>query len=270
MAHRRRGRPHGDRARADRAHRAGRRAPAHGPQPQRPGRDRHAPVRQAARASTSRTGVLVPARGRSSGSPRSTSASSCPATRTCRRRSRCCFSHHLLAYAWMLARDFTRLRHAHEAADVLPLGSAALAGTTFPLDREYVAERARASRRSARTRWTRSRDRDFLLDLDLRVRGRARCTSRAWPRSSSSGRATSSASSRMDDEFSTGSSIMPQKKNPDFAELVRGKTGRVLGDLHVAARDAQGAAARVQQGHAGGQGAGVRRDRHARRLACAR
>ena len=81
-----------------------------------------------------------------SASPRSTSAWSCPATRTCRRRSRCCFSHHLLAYAWMLTRDFTRLRHAYEAADVLPLGSAALAGTTFPLDRDYVA-RGWASRR---------------------------------------------------------------------------------------------------------------------------
>jgi argininosuccinate lyase len=138
-------------------------------------------------------------------------------------------SHHLLAYAWMLTRDFVRIRHAHEAADVLPLGSAALAGTTFPLDRAGVAKQLGFSAITENSMDAVS-DRDFLIDL---VYACAVCQvhlSRLaeeliiWS-SDEFGFVT------MDDEFSTGSSIMPQKKNPDFAELVRGKTGRVLGDL---------------------------------------
>lgn len=139
------------------------------------------------------------------------------------------FSHHMLAYAAMLARDFTRLRHAHEAADVLPLGSAALAGTTFPLDREYVAERLGFADVSANSMDAVS-DRDFLLDLVYacavcQVHLSRLCEELIIWSSDEFGFIT------MDDEFSTGSSIMPQKKNPDFAELVRGKTGRVIGDL---------------------------------------
>jgi argininosuccinate lyase len=138
-------------------------------------------------------------------------------------------SHHLLAYAWMLTRDLTRLRHAHEAADVLVLGSAALAGTTYPLDREYVAQRLGFSAVSPNSMDAVS-DRDFLLDL---IYACAVCQTHLsrlaeeivlWS-TDEFGFIT------LDDEFSTGSSIMPQKKNPDFAELVRGKTGRVLGDL---------------------------------------
>jgi len=139
------------------------------------------------------------------------------------------FSHHILAYAWMLTRDFTRIRHAYEAADVLPLGSAALAGTTFPLDREYVANRLGFSAISENSMDAVS-DRDFLLDLGYACAVSQVHLSRLaeelilWS-SDEFGFVT------MDDEFSTGSSIMPQKKNPDFAELVRGKTGRVIGDL---------------------------------------
>jgi argininosuccinate lyase len=138
-------------------------------------------------------------------------------------------SHHLLAYYWMLTRDFTRLRHAHEAADVLPLGSAALAGTTYPLDRDYVAARLGFSAVSANSMDAVS-DRDFLLDLTYACAVAQTHLSRLaeeiilWS-TEEFGFVT------LDDEFSTGSSIMPQKKNPDFAELVRGKTGRVLGDL---------------------------------------
>ena len=140
-------------------------------------------------------------------------------------------SHHLLAYSWMLARDLTRLRHAHEAADTLPLGSAALAGTTYPLDREYVATRLGFSAVSANSMDAVS-DRDFMLDL---VYACAVCQTHLsrlaeeiilWS-TEEFGFVT------LDDEYSTGSSIMPQKKNPDFAELVRGKTGRVLGDLQT-------------------------------------
>ncbi|HEY5540097.1 MAG TPA: argininosuccinate lyase [Coriobacteriia bacterium] len=141
------------------------------------------------------------------------------------------FSHHLLAYSWMLARDLTRLRHAHEAADVLPLGSAALAGTTYPLDREYVAARLGFSAVSENSMDAVS-DRDFLLDLTYAAAVCQTHLSRLaeeiilWS-TEEFGFVT------LDDEFSTGSSIMPQKKNPDFAELVRGKTGRVLGDLQA-------------------------------------
>jgi argininosuccinate lyase len=139
------------------------------------------------------------------------------------------FSHHMLAYYWMLTRDFTRLNHAHEAADVLPLGSAALAGTTYPLDRDYVAARLGFSAVSANSMDAVS-DRDFLLDLTYACAVAQTHLSRLaeeiilWS-TEEFGFVT------LDDEFSTGSSIMPQKKNPDFAELVRGKTGRVLGDL---------------------------------------
>ncbi len=138
-------------------------------------------------------------------------------------------SHHLLAYAWMLTRDLTRVRHAHDAADVLPLGSAALAGTTYPLDREYVAARLGFSAVSANSMDAVS-DRDFLLDLVYACAVTQTHLSRLaeeiilWS-TDEFGFVT------LDDEFSTGSSIMPQKKNPDFAELIRGKTGRVLGDL---------------------------------------
>jgi argininosuccinate lyase len=141
------------------------------------------------------------------------------------------FSHHMLAYSWMLARDLTRLRHAHEAADVLPLGSAALAGTTYPLDREYVAARLGFSAVSENSMDAVS-DRDFLLDLTYAAAVCQTHLSRLaeeiilWS-TEEFGFVT------LDDAFSTGSSIMPQKKNPDFAELVRGKTGRVLGDLQA-------------------------------------
>ena len=138
-------------------------------------------------------------------------------------------SHHVLAYSWMLVRDFTRLRHAFESADVLPLGSAALAGTTYPLDRDYVAARLGFSAVSANSMDAVS-DRDFLLDLVYACAVTQVHLSRLaeevilWS-TEEFGFIT------LDDEFATGSSIMPQKKNPDFAELVRGKTGRVLGDL---------------------------------------
>ena len=138
-------------------------------------------------------------------------------------------SHHLLAYAWMFTRDFARVRHAHEAADVLPLGSAALAGTAYPIDRDAVAEQLGFSAISENSMDAVS-DRDFLLDLTYACALTQVHLSRLaeeivlWS-SDEFGFIT------LDDEFATGSSIMPQKKNPDFAELIRGKTGRVIGDL---------------------------------------
>jgi len=139
------------------------------------------------------------------------------------------FAHHMLAYAWMLTRDAVRVRHAFEAADVLPLGSAALAGTTFPLDRDFVAAELGFSAVSANSLDAVS-DRDFLVDLTYACTlGMVHLSRLAeeiilWS-TGEFGFVT------LDDAWSTGSSIMPQKKNPDFAELVRGKTGRTVGDL---------------------------------------
>ena len=139
------------------------------------------------------------------------------------------FSHHMLAYFWMFTRDFARMRNAWEAANVLPLGSAALAGTTYALDRQMVAEQLGFAQISKNSLDAVS-DRDFLLDLDYACAVAMMHLSRLceeivlWS-SSEFGFIT------LSDAFSTGSSIMPQKKNPDFAELTRGKTGRVVGDL---------------------------------------
>jgi argininosuccinate lyase len=138
-------------------------------------------------------------------------------------------SHHLLAYFWMLTRDAARLRHAYRAADIMPLGSAALAGTTFPIDRQAVADELGFSAVTANSLDAVS-DRDFLLDLTYAcavamVHLSRLCEELVLWSTDEFGFIT------MDDSFSTGSSIMPQKKNPDFAELTRGKTGRVVGDL---------------------------------------
>ncbi|MDO4590248.1 MAG: argininosuccinate lyase [Slackia sp.] len=139
------------------------------------------------------------------------------------------FSHHMLAYFWMFGRDFERLAAAHKAADASPLGSAALAGTTYPLDRFMTASDLGFSQVIPNSLDAVS-DRDYLLDLEYACSVSMMHLSRLceeiilWS-SSEFGFIT------LSDAFSTGSSIMPQKKNPDFAELTRGKTGRVVGDL---------------------------------------
>ncbi len=139
------------------------------------------------------------------------------------------FSHHMLAYFWMFARDAKRFRDAFDAADVCPLGSAALAGTTYPLDRSMTANALGFSGVTPNSLDSVS-DRDFFCDLVYACAMTSMHLSRLceelvyW--SSDEFRFIT-----MDDTYSTGSSIMPQKKNPDFAELTRGKTGRVYGDL---------------------------------------
>lgn len=139
------------------------------------------------------------------------------------------FSHHLLAYFWMFTRDFTRLHAAYVAADANPLGSAALAGTTYPLDRDYTTELLGFDHPIPNSMDAVS-DRDYLLDLNYACAVSMMHLSRlceeivTWS-------TTEFGFITLSDAYSTGSSIMPQKKNPDFAELTRGKTGRVYGNL---------------------------------------
>ena len=139
------------------------------------------------------------------------------------------FSHHLLAYFWMFTRDFKRLHDAYVAADACPLGAAALAGTTYPLDRQYTSDLLGFDHPIPNSMDAVS-DRDYLLDLLYACSVSMMHLSRlceeivTWS-------TTEFGFITLSDSYSTGSSIMPQKKNPDFAELTRGKTGRVYGDL---------------------------------------
>ena len=138
-------------------------------------------------------------------------------------------SHHLLAYIEMLKRDRDRFQDCYKRVDVMPLGSAALAGTTFPIDRHYVAELLGFSQVSANSMDTVS-DRDFILEFLSAAAILATHLSRIaeelvlWS-------SQEFDFIEIDDAFCTGSSIMPQKKNPDVAELIRGKSGRVFGNL---------------------------------------
>jgi argininosuccinate lyase len=138
-------------------------------------------------------------------------------------------SHHLLAYAFMLQRDRERLHDQLERVNVLPLGSGALAGTTFPIDREYVAKQLGFTRVSLNSLDAVS-DRDFVAEFLATLALLGVHLSRLcedlilWC-------SPQFAFVELPDEFATGSSMMPQKKNPDVAELIRGKTGRLIGNL---------------------------------------
>ena len=140
-------------------------------------------------------------------------------------------------------------------------GAGALAGSSLPLDPEAVAAELGFDR-PRRTRWTRSATGTSPPSSASRRRCSA-CTCPGWARRSCSGPSQEFGWVEIDDAYATGSSIMPQKKNPDVAELARGKAGRLIGGLTGAADHAQGPAADLQPGPAGGQGAGVRRGGHA-------
>ena len=139
------------------------------------------------------------------------------------------FAHHMLAYFEMLGRDAARFRQAFDRADVMPLGSGALAGLPYPIDREFVARELGFSRIS-RNSMDAVADRDFLLDFQSAAAICMMHISRLaeelvlWS-------SDEFAFVRISEEYTTSSSIMPQKRNPDFAELARGKTGRVYGGL---------------------------------------
>jgi argininosuccinate lyase len=138
-------------------------------------------------------------------------------------------SHHLMAYYEMFLRDTQRFGDCLKRINVMPLGSAALAGTTYPIDREYVAGILDFPEISANSMDAVS-DRDFIMEF---LSAASVCMVHLSRMSEELILWSSSEFGfiELPDSFATGSSIMPQKKNPDVPELVRGKTGRVFGDL---------------------------------------
>src|SRR5215210_4922977 len=141
------------------------------------------------------------------------------------------FGHHLLAYVEMAARDRGRFKDARRRLNESPLGAAALAGTSFPIDRHRTAEALGFDRPTANSLDSVS-DRDFVLETLAAASICAVHLSRfaeeivIWT-------TPQFAFVRLSDRFTTGSSIMPQKRNPDAAELVRAKTGRIVGALQA-------------------------------------
>ncbi|MBV6685355.1 argininosuccinate lyase [Bacillus sp. JRC01] len=139
------------------------------------------------------------------------------------------FAHHLMTYYWMLDRDKERLNDSMKRIDLSPLGAGALAGTTFPIDRAYSAELLGFSGVYENSLDAVS-DRDFILEFlsnsAILMTHLSRLAEEFILWSTEEFHFI-----ELDDSFTTGSSIMPQKKNPDMAELVRGKTGRVNGNL---------------------------------------
>ena len=140
-------------------------------------------------------------------------------------------AHHVMAYVEMLSRDLERLSQTRERMNFSPLGSGALAGTTYPLDRQQVADMLGFAGITMNSLDAVS-DRDFAIELTSNLSILMMHLSRLseelilWA-------SQEFAFIDLDDAYSTGSSIMPQKKNPDVAELCRGKTGRVYGDLQT-------------------------------------
>lgn len=139
------------------------------------------------------------------------------------------FAHHLMTYFWMLERDKERFNESVKRIDISPLGAGALAGTTFPIDRELSAKLMGFSSVYQNSMDAVS-DRDFIVEFlsnsSLLMAHLSRFAEEIILWSSEEFKFI-----ELDDAFSTGSSIMPQKKNPDMAELIRGKAGRVYGNL---------------------------------------
>ena len=139
------------------------------------------------------------------------------------------FGHHMMAWYEMLERDYDRLQDCAKRVNIMPLGAAALAGTTYPIDRQYTAELLEFSRPSNNSLDSVS-DRDFAIEFvsaaSLIMTHLSRFSEELvlWA-------SAQFGFINLPDRFCTGSSIMPQKKNPDVPELVRGKTGRVNGNL---------------------------------------
>lgn len=139
------------------------------------------------------------------------------------------FAHHLLAYTEMFKRDYDRLEDVYKRTNVMPLGSGALAATTYPIDRQFVCDELGFASITLNSMDGVS-DRDFVIELlsalSIIMMHLSRFCEEIIIWNSQQYKFV-----EMDDAYSTGSSIMPQKKNPDMAELIRGKTGRVYGHL---------------------------------------
>ena len=168
--------------------------------------------------------------------------------------------HHLLAYAWMLLRDERRFHAVLDGTGPLPLGAGALAGVNFDTDRALVAAELGFTG-VAENSIDAVSNRDFVLDYLTAASTCATHLSRLgaeivlWS-------SEEFGFCEVSDAWASGSSIMPQKKNPDAAELLRAKAPRVTGHLGGDVRRHARPAADLQQGHAGGQGAPVRCRRH--------
>lgn len=138
-------------------------------------------------------------------------------------------AHHLLAYAEMFKRDIGRLQDAYKRTDEMPLGSGALATSTYPIDRDFVAKELGFSKVTMNSLDSVS-DRDYVIEtlsaISMIMMHLSRFSEEIILWCTNEFKFV-----ELDDGYSTGSSIMPQKKNPDVAELIRGKTGRVYGDL---------------------------------------
>ena len=141
------------------------------------------------------------------------------------------YSHHLLAYVEMLVRDLERVGECAKRVDVLPLGSGALAGTTFPIDRAYVA-RLLGFPRLSKNSIDAVSDRDFVLEF-LSVSAILFSHLSRLAEEMVLWSSEEFGFIELPDRYCTGSSIMPQKKNPDVPELIRGRTGRVYGHLQA-------------------------------------
>lgn len=139
------------------------------------------------------------------------------------------FAHYMMAYANMLKRDVSRLQDCYERMDEMPLGSGALASTTYPIDRDFVREQLGFARLTDNSLDGVS-DRDYCVELlsalSILMMHLSRLSEEIISWCSWEFKFV-----ELDDAYSTGSSIMPQKKNPDIAELARGKSGRLIGDL---------------------------------------
>ena len=244
-----------------------RQAAAHRALAQRPGRDRHAPVAARARSTRSPAQLrALRARARST-SPSGTPATIMPGFTHLQVAQPVTFGHHLMAYDAMFARDAERLADCRRRVNRLPLGAAALAGTSFPIDRERVARElgfdgvVRATRSTPcpiATSRSNSRRRAALVDgapVALR-RGAGAVVEPALRlrRRSPTASAPAARSCR-------------RRRIPDVPELVRGKSGARHRPPGGAAHADEGPAARLQQGQPGGQGAAVRHRRHAARRA---
>ena len=141
------------------------------------------------------------------------------------------FGHHMLAWREMILRDRARLLDARKRVNLLPLGSAALAGTVYPIDRDYVAQQLGFDGPTENSLDSVS-DRDFAIEFCAAASLLMVHLSR-WSEELILWSSPMFGFVKLPDRFCTGSSIMPQKKNPDVPELVRGKTGRVIGDLQA-------------------------------------